>query len=206
MAMGPVQVLVVGFGPDAEFKGEALDQLRLLREQDIVRVIDLLVVHHKEDGTVEKIEIADHAELAELGALAGALIGFGAAGEEGAEAGAEAGAELGDKDELYDDAEVWYIADSIPRGHDRRDRASSSTAGRSRCATPSRSRRRRAGRQVAPPAGPARRRRRDRDGARRLTPKACAFYGVGKNRWPATPSPAIGVSGAEPAPRAARTA
>ena len=116
MAMGPVQVLVVGFGPDAEFKGEALDQLRLLREQDIVRVIDLLVVHHKEDGTVEKIEIADHEELAELGALAGALIGFGAAGEEGAEVGAEAGAELGDKDELYDDAEVWYIADSIPPG------------------------------------------------------------------------------------------
>ena len=30
--------------------------------------------------------------------------------------GAEAGAELGDKDELYDDAEVWYIADSIPPG------------------------------------------------------------------------------------------
>jgi hypothetical protein len=60
MAMGPVQVLIVGFGEDAEFKGEALDQLRLLREQDIVRVIDLLVVHHKEDGTVEKLEIADH--------------------------------------------------------------------------------------------------------------------------------------------------
>ena len=116
MAMGPVQVLVVGFGPDAEFKGEALDQLRLLREQDIVRVIDLLVVHHKEDGTVEKLEIADHEELAELGAIAGALIGFGAAGEEGAEVGAEAGAELGDEDELYDDAEVWYIADSIPPG------------------------------------------------------------------------------------------
>jgi hypothetical protein len=116
MAMGPVQVLIVGFGEDADFKGEALDQLRLLREQDIVRVIDLLVVHHNEDGTVEKLEIADHEELAELGAIAGALIGFGAAGEEGAEVGAEAGVELGDKDELYDDQEVWYIADSIPAG------------------------------------------------------------------------------------------
>ena len=116
MAMGPVQVLIVGFGEDAEFKGEALEQLRLLREQDIVRVIDLLVVHHNEDGTAEKVEIADHEELAELGAIAGALIGFGAAGEEGAEVGAEAGAELGDKDELYDDAEVWYLADSIPPG------------------------------------------------------------------------------------------
>ena len=72
MTMGPVQVLVLGFGEDADFKGEALDQLRLLREQDIVRVIDLLVVHHNADGTVQKLEIADHAELAELGALAGA--------------------------------------------------------------------------------------------------------------------------------------
>ena len=116
MAMGPVQVLIIGFGEDAEFKGEALDQLRLLREQDIVRVIDLLVVVHNEDGTVEKVEIADHEELAELGAIAGALIGFGAAGVEGAEVGAAAGVELGDKDELYDDQEVWYIADSIPPG------------------------------------------------------------------------------------------
>jgi hypothetical protein len=116
MALGPVQVLIVGFGEDADFKGEALDELRLLREQDIVRVIDLLVIRHNEDGTVEKLEVADHEELAELGALAGALIGFGAAGEEGAELGAEAGVELGDQDELYDDAEVWYIADSIPAG------------------------------------------------------------------------------------------
>jgi uncharacterized membrane protein len=111
-----VQVLVLGFGPDADFKGEALDELRRLREQDVVRVIDLLIVHHGEDGTVEKVEIADHAELAELGALAGALMGFGAAGEEGAEVGAAAGAELGDKDELYDPDEVWYIADAIPPG------------------------------------------------------------------------------------------
>ena len=116
MAMGPVQVLVVGFGEDAEFKGAALDELRRLREHDIVRVIDLLVIHHNEDGSVEKLEFADHEELAELGAIAGALIGFGAAGAEGAEVGAEAGAELGDKDELYDDAEVWYLADSIPPG------------------------------------------------------------------------------------------
>jgi uncharacterized membrane protein len=116
MALGPVQILVVGFGADADFRGEALDELRLLREQDIVRVIDLLVVQKSEDGTVQKLEIADHEELAELGALAGGLIGVGAAGEEGAGAGAEAGAELGDKDELYDDAEVWYIADAIPPG------------------------------------------------------------------------------------------
>jgi len=116
MAMGPVQILVIGYGEDAEFKGEALDQLRLLREQDIVRVIDLLMVHKKEDGTIQKIEVADNDELAELGAFAGALIGFGAAGEEGAEVGAVAGAEAGAEGTMFDDDEVWYIADAIPPG------------------------------------------------------------------------------------------
>ena len=116
MAMGPVQVLVIGYDDHADFTGDALDQLRLLREHDIVRVIDILLVHKQEDGTVQKLEVADNDELAELGALAGALIGFGAAGEEGAEAGAEAGAEVGAEGTLYDDAEVWYIADSIPPG------------------------------------------------------------------------------------------
>jgi len=116
MAMGPVQILVIGYGADADLKGEALDQLRLLREQDIVRVVDLLMVHKNDDGTVEKLEIADNDELAELGALAGALIGFGIAGEEGAEVGAEAGAELGADGTFYDDQEIWYIADAIPEG------------------------------------------------------------------------------------------
>ena len=164
MAMGPVQILVVGFGEDAEFKGEALDQLAALREQDIVRVIDLLVVHQDEDGTVEKVEIADHDELAELGAIAGALIGFGAAGEEGAEVGAEAGAELGDKDELFDDEEVWYIADTIPPGTTAAIVHPRAPLGDPAAQRHRERRRRRARRQVAAPAGPARRRRRDRAG------------------------------------------
>jgi uncharacterized membrane protein len=117
MAMGPVQILMVGYGADADFKGEALDELRRLRDHDVVRVIDLLLVHKNEDGTVEKLEIADDAELAELGAFAGALIGFGAAGEDGADVGAVAGAETAlEEGSLYDDAEVWYLADTIPAG------------------------------------------------------------------------------------------
>ena len=81
-----------------------------------MRVIDLLVVHKEEDGSIDKVEIADEHELTKLGALAGALIGFGAAGEEGAEVGAEAGAELGEEGTVFDDAEVWYLADAIPAG------------------------------------------------------------------------------------------
>lgn len=116
MAMGPVQILVVGFGEEAEFKGAALEELKRLSDADIVRVIDLLVVHKDEDGSIDKVEISDEHELTKLGALAGALIGFGAAGEEGAEALAEAGAELGDEGTVFDDEEVWYIADTIPEG------------------------------------------------------------------------------------------
>lgn len=115
MAMGPVQVLVVGFGEDAEFKGKALAELKRLSETDIVRLIDLLVVRKNVDGSVDKVEIADDAELAKLGAVAGALMGFGAAGEEGAEVGAEVGA-AALAEGMYSEEQVWYIADAIPVG------------------------------------------------------------------------------------------
>ena len=116
MAFGPVQVLVLGFGPDAEFKGEALAELRKLRENNIVRVIDLLFVTKDESGEVGVIELTDVEGMTEFGAIAGALMGFGAAGEDGMVAGALAGAEIGADGKMYDDAEVWYIADSIPAG------------------------------------------------------------------------------------------
>jgi hypothetical protein len=116
MAMGPVQVLVIGYGEDAAFKGEALAELKKLRDADIVRVIDLLVVHKNADGSIDKVEISDTDELNELGAIAGALIGFGAAGEEGALAGAEAGVEAMAEGSMFDEQQVWYIADAIPEG------------------------------------------------------------------------------------------
>jgi uncharacterized membrane protein len=114
--MGPVQVLVVGFGEGAEFKGEALAELKRLRDADIVRLIDLLFVRKNADGSVDKIEISDEQELMTLGAVAGALMGFGAAGEEGAEVGALAGAEAMSDGSMFDEDKVWYIADAIPEG------------------------------------------------------------------------------------------
>lgn len=117
MALGPVQILVIGYGADAQFTGAALDELKRLTEHDVVRLVDLLFVHKNEDGSVEKIELTDTHELAKLGAVAGALIGFGAAGEEGAEVGALVGAESAvDEGSVFDSAEVWYVADAIPEG------------------------------------------------------------------------------------------
>ena len=52
----------------------------------------------------------------EFGALAGALIGLGAAGEEGLEAGAELGAEALADGHVIGDEEVWHVEDAIPPG------------------------------------------------------------------------------------------
>ncbi len=116
MALGPVQLLVVGFGPDAQFTGAALDELKRLSEHDIVHLVDLLMVSKDEDGNVTKVEVADKPELQAYGAIAGALVGLGAAGEEGALAGAQAGAAATAGGQMYDEQDVWAIADQIPPG------------------------------------------------------------------------------------------
>ena len=58
MTLGPVQVLVVGF-EDGEFKGKIREELERLREQDIVRLVDLVAVRKSEDGTVERLQPGD---------------------------------------------------------------------------------------------------------------------------------------------------
>jgi uncharacterized membrane protein len=78
--VGPVQLLVVGF-EQPDFKGEVLTHLRSLREHELVRVIDILLVHKDAEGELHTRQISDLSEdeAQELGAVAGALIGLGAA-------------------------------------------------------------------------------------------------------------------------------
>jgi len=116
MALGPVQLLVVGYGEDAVFDGAVLDELHRLSEQDVVRLVDLLVVTKDLDGNVAQVEISDRPELQKYGAVAGALLGLGAGGEEGMAIGAEAGAEAMADGKMYDPDEVWLLAEEIPPG------------------------------------------------------------------------------------------
>ena len=51
MTIGPVQLLVVGF-EGGESNGEILAELDRLRENDIVRLIDLVVVRKDADGNL----------------------------------------------------------------------------------------------------------------------------------------------------------
>jgi hypothetical protein len=63
---------------------------------------------------IERSDLSEE-EAAEFGAVVGALIGFGAAGEEGAEIGAIEGAEAASEGGMLED-QMWYIADEIPEG------------------------------------------------------------------------------------------
>jgi len=113
---GPVQIMVVGF-EGTTFQGEILPELQRLRDLDIIRLVDLVVVAKDEDGEIEAVELSDLSdeERENMGALAGALVGVGAAGNEAAEAGAMAGAEAAEEGFLGDET-TWAVADAIPEG------------------------------------------------------------------------------------------
>jgi uncharacterized membrane protein len=117
MAFGPVQILVVGFD-EPEFKGQIRDELDRLRDHDVVRLIDLIVVRKDDEGNIERLHHSDlsQEEAEEFGAIAGALIGFGADGEEGMEAGAALGASEMEDGYVLDESNSWYVDDAIPPG------------------------------------------------------------------------------------------
>ena len=116
MAIGPVQLLVLGFN-HPNFHGEIIQELERLRESDTVRVIDALAVHKDADGEVEVAHLSNLTldEAVELGSKVGALIGLGIEGEEGMVAGAEAGAEAAaDGVRVFDDEDAWDVLEDIP--------------------------------------------------------------------------------------------
>ena len=117
MAIGPVQLLVVSF-EQPNFTGEIVAELGRLRASDTVRLIDALVVKKGKDGDLVAVQWSDLSieEAEGMGAVVGALIGVGLAGEAGMEAGARVGIEAGADGHLIDADEVWNIADSLPDG------------------------------------------------------------------------------------------
>jgi uncharacterized membrane protein len=117
MAIGPVQLIVLGFNhPD--FHGEVIAELERLREADTVRVIDSIVVYKDADGDLEVEHLSNltKEEAIEYGTKIGALIGLGIEGEEGMEAGAELGAEQAAEEGIHPlaDADEWDVLEDIP--------------------------------------------------------------------------------------------
>ena len=118
MAIGPVQLIVLGFR-NPNFHGEIIAELERLRASDMIRVIDSLVVYKDADGEleVEHLSNLSESEAIELGSKIGALIGLGIEGEEGAEAGAAAGAEevaAAGGVHVFTEEEGWDVLEEIP--------------------------------------------------------------------------------------------
>ena len=116
MAIGPVQLLVLGF-QNPDFHGEIIAELERLRENDTVRVIDALAVYKDAEGGIEVEHLSNltQDEAVELGSKVGALIGLGIEGEEGMVAGFEAGAEAAAEGaEVFSDEEAWDVVEEIP--------------------------------------------------------------------------------------------
>src|SRR4249919_553221 len=117
MAIGPVQLLVLGF-EHPDFHGRILEELEKLRESDTVRVIDALAVYKDADGEIDVMHLSNltKEEAIELGSKVAALIGLGIEGEEGMEAGAEIGAEMAAEGgiQVFSDEQAWDVLETIP--------------------------------------------------------------------------------------------
>ena len=75
MAIGPVQLLVLGF-EHPDFHTEIIEELEKLRESDTVRLIDSLAVYKDTEGELEVMHLSNptHDEAVELGGKVAALI------------------------------------------------------------------------------------------------------------------------------------
>jgi hypothetical protein len=71
--IGPVQLLAVGFDPEARFEGRIMDELENLERHETIRILDLLFVG-KDAETGDLLALDYQGE--DLGAIVGALLGF----------------------------------------------------------------------------------------------------------------------------------
>jgi uncharacterized membrane protein len=116
MAIGPVQLIVLGFS-HPNFHGEVIAELERLHENGMVRVIDSLAVYKDADGDLEVEHLSNltEAEAIEVGSKIGALIGLGIDGEEGMDAGAAAGAEQAAEEGInVFGGDEWDVLEDIP--------------------------------------------------------------------------------------------
>ena len=71
--MGPVQLVAIGFAPEASLEGRIMDELSRLERQETIRILDLLFVG-KDAETGDLLALDYQGEV--LGSIVGALLGF----------------------------------------------------------------------------------------------------------------------------------
>ena len=115
---GPIQFSAIAFD-DTNVIEDLINELYLVREVGTIRLIDFLFVSKDEDGEVIVLDVSDltDEERIKMGAVIGGLIGFGAAGEEGAEAGMELGAlAVAENDFGLLGDDIMEVVDELPEG------------------------------------------------------------------------------------------
>jgi len=114
---GPVQLFVIGL-ENEKLKGQVARELQRASEKGHIRVLDALAIQKTKDGKIISLGASDLTpeQRMEYGAIVGALMGFGATGdEEGLEAGAQLGAEaFAEHNFGLSQADIRAIGSDIP--------------------------------------------------------------------------------------------
>jgi DNA-binding NarL/FixJ family response regulator len=99
---GPLQVIAVSFGPDAEFRGRVLAEVDRLQGRGMLRLLDLLIVAKNHDGTIDRLSIGDDEDFGELLA---SILPIDAAGPLGPPGG--------DGSWGFDRTDAWALTESL---------------------------------------------------------------------------------------------
>jgi DNA-binding CsgD family transcriptional regulator len=84
---GPLQVIAMSFGPESDFRGRVLAEVDRLQGRGVLRLLDLLFVSKRDDGTIERTVIGDD----DFGGLLSRIVPLGGAGLVERTAGGSAG-------------------------------------------------------------------------------------------------------------------
>ena len=114
---GWIQMVSVAFDGN-RFRGEILPILDRLKEQGVIRVLDMLFVRKDAHGNVATMTASDldMEEAIGFGEYVGTLVGFAAGGTEGADRGAIAGAAALADGHLFDEDDEFQLTQALPDG------------------------------------------------------------------------------------------
>ena len=105
MTIGPVQLIVLGFR-QPDFRGEIIDELERLRENDTIGLVDALAVYKDPAGEIEIMHLsnASREDAVAAGSMVATLIGIEVEGETNPAGEAEA----------YGGDDAWDVLEDIP--------------------------------------------------------------------------------------------
>ena len=115
--LGPVEMIVVEFD-GYRFKGEIWPELERLKENDVIRLIDLLVLRKDRSGALAVITATDldMKEMLEFGAKIGSLMAPGMEGDEAFAQSVLTGLQKVSTGHIFDEKEAQKLAEDIPLG------------------------------------------------------------------------------------------